>query len=238
MVAPSGIHLWAWDARPWPAFPSDTSVWADGDNWQLGHWLNGRLGGCGLDGLVRAILSDFEISVADVDVGTLAGSIDGFTIPSPTSARAILEQLATIFGFISADTGTALAFRSPLDHPQEMARGDLAEPSPEMALLSATRAQESKLPSEIRLSFTDPTRDYARLAIASRRFAGLSRRVSDIDLNVAADAGMMQVAAEARLRDAWAGRERYAFALSETGLAIEPGDLVTLDGALIRITQI
>ncbi|PTW57646.1 putative tail protein [Breoghania corrubedonensis] len=242
MVDPSAIQLWAWDARPWPAFPSDTGTWADGANWQLGHWLNGRLGGAGVDGLVRAILADFEIDVADTDADGFGGAIDGFVIPGPTSARAVLEQLGEIFGFIAADTGTALAFRSALGRPRALSRGDLAEAEAGATLLSATRAQESELPSEIRLSFTDPTRDFARISVASRRLAGLSRRISDADLNIAADAGLMQVSVEARLRDAWAGRERFAFSLPEngagTGLALEPGDLVTLEGALIRVSQI
>ncbi len=38
-------HLWTWDARPFPAFPYLTDVWGDGDNWDTGHWLSGRLGG-------------------------------------------------------------------------------------------------------------------------------------------------------------------------------------------------
>ena len=45
---------------------SDVETWADGENWQLGHWLNGRLGGTGVDGLARAILTDFGITGVDV----------------------------------------------------------------------------------------------------------------------------------------------------------------------------
>ena len=44
MVDPAHLHLWAWDARPYPYFPECTDVWSDGANWERGHWLNGRLG--------------------------------------------------------------------------------------------------------------------------------------------------------------------------------------------------
>lgn len=44
MVDPQNILVWAWDARPWPEFPVHESVWADGPDWSLGHWLNGRAG--------------------------------------------------------------------------------------------------------------------------------------------------------------------------------------------------
>src|SRR5579875_3618689 len=38
------IAVWTWDARPYPAWPSRTDAWGDGDLWPLGHWLNGRSG--------------------------------------------------------------------------------------------------------------------------------------------------------------------------------------------------
>ena len=37
------IGLWAWDARPYPTFPSRSDFWGDSDNWLKGHWLTGRL---------------------------------------------------------------------------------------------------------------------------------------------------------------------------------------------------
>ncbi|MEM0899603.1 MAG: glycoside hydrolase TIM-barrel-like domain-containing protein [Pseudomonadota bacterium] len=44
MLNADDAYLWAWDARPYPAFPLRKDVWADGQNWATGHWLNGRLG--------------------------------------------------------------------------------------------------------------------------------------------------------------------------------------------------
>ena len=38
-----------------PAFPARSDVWADADNWRLGHWLNGRLGSVSLGSLVREL---------------------------------------------------------------------------------------------------------------------------------------------------------------------------------------
>ena len=34
--------VWAWDARPFPAFPLLSSQWADAGDWATGNWLNGR----------------------------------------------------------------------------------------------------------------------------------------------------------------------------------------------------
>ena len=43
MVDLDRMHVYAWDARPYPAFPADTDAWGDGANWRLGHWLTGRI---------------------------------------------------------------------------------------------------------------------------------------------------------------------------------------------------
>lgn len=37
------ISLWTWDARPYPTFPLFDEYYGDAPNWQLGHWLTGRL---------------------------------------------------------------------------------------------------------------------------------------------------------------------------------------------------
>ena len=33
---------WNWDARPFPVFPLDASVWGDGDDWATGNWIGGQ----------------------------------------------------------------------------------------------------------------------------------------------------------------------------------------------------
>ncbi len=48
MVDLDHVHVYTWDARPYPAFPYNLDVWGDGDNWRLGHWLNGRFAGAPL----------------------------------------------------------------------------------------------------------------------------------------------------------------------------------------------
>jgi hypothetical protein len=55
MIDVSRAHAWAWDARPWPAFPHDLKRWSDGANWQKGHWLTGRLDAVPLDLVVAEI---------------------------------------------------------------------------------------------------------------------------------------------------------------------------------------
>ncbi|MDP3492276.1 MAG: glycoside hydrolase TIM-barrel-like domain-containing protein [Hyphomonadaceae bacterium] len=74
MTPDDGAALWAWDARPFPAFPARDDAWGDAGNWRLGHWLNGRVG--------LALLSDVVADVCervgvDAEVGGLSGIVPG-----------------------------------------------------------------------------------------------------------------------------------------------------------------
>ncbi len=105
MVDVSALHLWTWDARPYPLFPAATEIWSDGPNWQTGHWLTGRLGGAPMDALVGSLLAD--AGVAGVDTSALRENCDGYVVDRPMSPRAMIEPLAMAYAFnASAADGT------------------------------------------------------------------------------------------------------------------------------------
>ncbi|MEO6945239.1 MAG: glycoside hydrolase TIM-barrel-like domain-containing protein, partial [Nitrobacter sp.] len=91
MIDASAIHLWTWDARPYPAFPAAIDVWTDAPNWQTGHWLTGRLGTAPMDALVETLLAD--CGVTDADTSALRESCDGYVIDRPMAPRAMIEPL-------------------------------------------------------------------------------------------------------------------------------------------------
>ncbi|MYZ50337.1 baseplate multidomain protein megatron, partial [Propylenella binzhouense] len=226
MIDPARIHLWAWDARPYPAFPALSEVWSDGANWQRGHWLNGRLGAITLEALIAAILADngfAEFRTADVH-----GVLGGAAINEIVSARGALEPLLAVFGVDAADGGDAIVFRGrarPADAALDPARFVETEEEP---VLRCVRAQETELANEIVLRTSDPDRDYHVSAAASRRLAGASRRTSTVELNAVVDASSAEALTNRMLRDLWAGRERHELALPPERLDLEPGDIVTL----------
>ncbi|MBD8893487.1 baseplate multidomain protein megatron [Roseibium litorale] len=229
MVDPANIHLWTWDARPYPAFPNYGDVWADGENWQTGHWLNGRLGSVSLGGLVRRLLDDFGIAPEDVSVGSLSGLVEGLAVAGPVSARQILEPLLDVFGGTASDQGTrVLISDAGTVATIELTLEDLADPADGEGILSRTRAQESELASEVRLSAEDPASDYQRRGAASRRLSGGSRDVETVDLEAVADPGVLQQAADRRLARIWGERERMTLSLSPLRLDLEPGDVLSL----------
>lgn len=228
MVETRGIHIWTWDARPFPAFPFSPEVWSDGDNWQLGHWLTGRLGGTSLAGLVRAVLADAGID--GVVVEGLDRTVDGFVIDRPMSARDALSPLATAFGFTAADAGTHLLIRDA-DRPPvaTLTRDDLVEEDADTALVSLTRTPDAELAGAVRIGFADTGNDLTVAEVTSPRLSGMDRSIEDLDLAVFAHRGPMEAVAAIRLADQHAGRDRIAFSLPPDRLALEAGDVVRLE---------
>jgi len=231
MLDSANLHLWTFDARPFPAFPNYGDVWTDGDNWQVGHWLTGRLGGAGLGAMLRQLLEDHGIPETAVHVGNLAGSLDGMVVAGPQSARSVIEPLLTAFGGLASDRGTHVELHMPSLTPRAVLGSiDLAGEGDEPCVLSITRAQESELPSEIRLSGDHIAEDYRRRVMVSRRIEGGSLRVESLDLPAAAPPETLISAADRLLKQAWRERERVSFALAPRHIALEPGDTIQIDG--------
>jgi hypothetical protein len=226
MIDVSAVHLWTWDARPFPVFPAATEVWGDHANWETGHWLSGRLGSAPLDALVETILSD--AGIADADCADLKESVDGYVIDRPMPPRAAIEPLALAYAFDAAEVAGVLSFRPRGGEPvAELVEDDLVLPA-DRAPARLVRAQETELPREVTLSFTDSGTDYRRAAVASRRLVGGAARASHADLAVVTHDAAAERRADIWLQDLWAGREASSFALPPSRLALACGDVVGL----------
>jgi hypothetical protein len=224
MVDVSGLHLWTWDARPYPVFPAAVDVWSDGPNWQTGHWLTGRLGAAPLDALVGTILEDAVITDARTD--SLREGCDGYVIDRPMSPRAAIDPLAMAYGFDATVAGGDLTFVQRGAAPvAEITEDDLVDPE-KGALARLTRGQETELPREVSFGFTDGAADYRRSAVTSRRLVGGSNRALHSDFAVVTDDAAAARRADIWLQDLWAGRESAEFALGMKRLALTPGDVV------------
>lgn len=235
MVDPQRIYVYTWDARPFPAFPNRADVWADGVNWQLGHWLTGRAAQAPVPETIRSILLDYGFENASVD--GLSGAMSGYVIDAISSARNALQPLETAFFFDSVERGGKIAFR-PRAAPARAGSAkldDLAETSSGTPRLSVVRAQESELPGRAKLSFINAEADYQRAMAESLRLAGKSERVASASFAIATRQAEMQAVAERLLHEQWAARERLEFALPPSLFAAEPGDVIEIDTGKRRL---
>ncbi|MBZ9935007.1 glycoside hydrolase/phage tail family protein [Mesorhizobium sp. BR1-1-16] len=239
MVDVGWSHVWAWDSRPYPAFPLLGDVWSDGGNWETGHWLNGRLGALPVSRLVGRILYDYGITGGMV--GDLDGMLDGYVVERIGSARDALKPLADIFAFAVAESGAGVRFVRRGLPRLAINTDDLVEEE-SSALVTIRRAQETELPAELALGFYDGLSDYRSRQVTSRRLETVSRRQSSLSAAMVTDDGVAVALADARLQDIWEARETVSFALPPHALAIEAADIVsfTHEGRtrLLQVTRI
>jgi len=242
MVDLSRIHVYCWDARPYPAFPYNTEVWGDGENWRFGHWLNGRFGIAPLPELVGAILADY--GVPGHDVSRLAGVVPGYVIDRMMSPRDALQPLELAYFFDSIESGGRIVFRHRAAEPPvlTLTEDDLVEERAGDALLTLTRAQETDLPASARVTHIAASGDYRQAVAEARRLAGASERVARAELPIVLEHESASQIADAWLFETWATRERALFKLPPSGIAVEPGDIVAVEkggaSVLVRVTEI
>lgn len=95
MIDLAKTHIWAWDARPYPAFPRRSNLWGDAQNYAKGHWIMGRMGQVSLQNIFKDVanrLGKNAIFASDLP------AIDGFIIDRPMSGKNILSPLLECYG--------------------------------------------------------------------------------------------------------------------------------------------
>jgi hypothetical protein len=241
MVDVDRLYVYTWDARPYPAFPLALSVWADGSNWELGHWLTGRVGGGDVARVVAQILEDYGFT--RYDVSGLAGTLDGYVIDRLMSAREALQPLTLAYFIDAQESGGLIHFkrRGLIGSLQSLTPEALVETGADDPLYTLVRGQETELPLSAKITYVDEARSYQQGSAEARHLNVRSDRVSAAELPIVMRANTAQAIAESWLRDVWAARERASFALPPSLLALEPGDVITLEAGgrdyRLRLTE-
>ncbi|WP_446686622.1 baseplate multidomain protein megatron [Paracoccus jeotgali] len=229
MVNVAECAAWTWDARPYPLFPELSDVWADGENWRLGHWLTGRLGAVSLAALVRHLCLRAGLPEAWIDVSGLTGAVDGYVISALESPRTSITMLARHFGFDATESGGVVRFtmrgRAPVatiapDQMVAAGRGDVME---------LTRGQETELPQALKWQVARADEDYDGITVESRRITVDAARVSSDSFPMAVPPEEADRRCRRALMEAWIGRETGSFSLPPSRLALDPGDVIALD---------
>ena len=217
-----GMDVWCWDARPFPDFPARSDVWSDGPNWQLGHWLSGRMGRVALADIIAELCRPLDV---EVDVRGVAGLVEGFALPGPMSVRASLVELCAAFSVDLVERPGRLVFRTRTGATAKtLADSDRADTS-----VAFSHAPEDSVPGDVRLRFIDGARDHQPgSSSGARRHEATNAR--EIDLAVVMDDGLAETLAERILDDARAATVT-ASAWVREGAGVEVGDTVRLPGS-------
>ncbi len=227
MLDLSRAHVWAWDARPYPAFPNRSDVWSDAENYATGHWISGRTAARPLDSVVREICA--RSGLYKIDTTELYGYVRGYGVGSVGSARQALQPLMTAFGFDAVERDGVLIFKSrttkwstALKDPELVVEGSQAFP------VHYVRDPEAELADRVRLSYIAANGSFEVAAAESVFPTDASHDVAQSEVN------LMLTRAEARqITDRWlaesrSARDRAEFVLPPSDEPIGAGDIVTL----------
>ena len=229
-------HVWAWDSRPFPDFPSNSDLWSDGGNYQRGHWLNGRSASVPLAGLIADVCE--SAGLANFDASPAFGLVRGYTAAEVASARSVLQPLSTAFGMDGVERDGVLSFlirdgKSVADiDADRLARARDLE-----AALEMTRAASAELAGSVRVSFVEAEGDFDIRTAETVFPDNSSATVSQNDLPLLLTAAEARALAERWLAEARVGQDGVRFALPRSQIAVGAGDVVTLQGLRYRVDR-
>lgn len=227
MIPTDRIFVWTWDARPWPDFPVRESLWSDGPAHRRGHWVTGRVTSGALADVVAAICLESGMSPADFDVSRLFGVVDGYLLDETVNGREALQPLMQAYGFDAFESGGVLVFAGRQGSPVAWLDEDgmVAE-----GRLERQKARAVTRIDAVRLRYVQSENDYRVGSAEARLPGGLQIAISDTSMQLAMPGSRAQAITDRWLSEALRAQETAGFAVPPSMLALEPGDVVTLDG--------
>ncbi len=227
MVALSQMHIWCWDARPYPDFPAREAIWSDGENWRTGHWLSGRTGLVSLADITKDICRN--VGVATPDTSGLFGMVTGYVLDRPMTARAALEPLAGLYAFDIVEGADGLKFSTPVHkNVHKLAKTDLVFKANQSVLEKHYADSEAHI-KDVRLGFVDPSHAYQSASVLALDHFSQIKNALYIEAPLVLDKGQAKSMAELVLQRTRAENRAVVFSLAGKNLALEIGDIVSLE---------
>lgn len=243
MIDLGHAFVWAWDVRPYPAFPNNQELWADGENYLRGHWLNGRVGTRTLRSVVEELCSRSGINAVDAE--RLYGVVRGYMVDQVSDARAALQPLMLRYGFDVIERDGVLEFRlRDGKNPSMLEAERLALTSEIDGSFEQLRAAEAETTGRIRVRFIQSGGDHDIVAEEAVLPDQATHAVSASDLPIAMTRAEGRQVAERWLSEAQLARDTIRFALPPSRLDLGAGDIVSVSGdqlegdALYRIDRV
>lgn len=230
-------HAWAWDARPFPDFPRNTALWSDGDNYEAGHWLNGRTGNQPLAGVIAEIAA--QSGASHVDTSRAYGTVRGYGVPDVSTARAMLQPLlqAHACDVVEREGSLRFALRA-LAQSSDISPDDLVRSDELDGTIEVTRGAYIEETGRLRLSYIEAEGSYgARVAEAIFPDQGqLNLAASEMALvltETEARAMAQRFMAETRV-----ARDTARLALPKSKAGLGAGDVLRISGQSYRIDRV
>ncbi|MGB0960581.1 MAG: baseplate multidomain protein megatron [Halocynthiibacter sp.] len=227
MVDISKAHVWAFDARPFPFFPSRRDVWSDGGNYARGHWLNGRSSARSLASVVAEICE--RSGLKNVDISNLHGVVRGYSVDRIGDGREALQPLMLAYGFEAVERGGRLVFQNRVGKPvHTISEGDLARPEDQDHSLETKRDAYHEALGRVQLNYVESEGDYAARTTEATFPGEAATTVSQSEVPLALTQNEAQQTVEQWLSEAQITRDTAKFALPPSRMDLGAGDVVQL----------
>lgn len=238
MVDPERVFVWAWDARPFPAFPGRTDLWSDFENYELGHWLNGRSTARSLASVVSEVCE--QSNVENYDVSELYGIVRGYTADRPSTGREDLQPLMLAYGFDASERDERIVFANrPSGAVIDVVPEQIAVNEESDADVVRLRSESAQMAGRVRLSFLQAEGDFALGAVEAILPGEVSYGIAETELPLALTTAEAQAAVERWLAEARHSRDRVSFALPQSIGEVHPAQHVQFgDGDRYRIERL
>ncbi|MEL6953300.1 MAG: glycoside hydrolase TIM-barrel-like domain-containing protein [Pseudomonadota bacterium] len=237
MLDLSRCFAWAWDARPYPAFPNNQELWSDGANYATGHWLNGRASNQPLDLVVAEICE--RSGLKDYDVSCLRGSVRGAVSADIETARAQLQSLMLAFNFSAVERGGKLVFSHPPLNPTRQIGDDAIAIEDDLQAIKRIRAPQAETIGRVQLSYTEADGAFETRVTEAQFPDDDEITTSRNELALSLTASEARDIAQRWLASARVARDSLELALPPSARDVEAGRVVSLsDGTLWRVDRV
>lgn len=90
--------LWAWDARPQPAWPHE-DIWRDSNLWLKGHWINDKLSYYNLSDILTELCIRSGYKKEEIKAAKISDQLEGMVIDRDSSALDTISMLQSLYFF-------------------------------------------------------------------------------------------------------------------------------------------
>ena len=236
MVDTDHCYAWAWDARPYPDFPRNIDLWSDGENYDRGHWLNGRATSVPLDRLVQDICEESDLVGVNTDI--LYGAVHGYAVSDSQSGRSRIQPLAVLYAFDCTEDEGILGFQSRKNFDAiEVSECDMALNSDGSTSLEHVRLPETESVSRLRFSYLGADSNFSAAVTEISDLQTSSPSLLEAEYPIVMPVGSSKAIANRWLAEINTSNDLVCFCLPPSASGIRIGSTIWMNGLSYRIDR-
>ena len=165
------------------------------------------------------------LAVSEYDTAELSDTVNGYIVTSPMPARSAIEPLQKAYFFDSAEIDNVLTYIKRggsvvASIPQLDLGADVEE------LYTHTRRQDSELPSQVLIDYSDTSRSYELGSQQAQRINSPVENVNKLSLPIVMSADYAKEIAHVLLYDAHVERDKFMLSVTNEYIDLNPTDII------------